>query len=251
MNSAKLAVLAMLCGSAMQTAAATPDYAREERWALEVVPQIVVGDAVWLSLPDRPRFLALYTEPSGAAKGSVLIVHGLGMHPDWNLIGALRTQLSERGLATLSVQMPVLAADAPRDSYRDLFGDAGDRLAAAIAWLRAKGHANVAIASHSVGAAMADAFFARTSAPRVDAWVALGMLVDFARPPRIPVLDVVAAHDFPEALASARLRAASLPRDGCSRAITIASTDHYFDRATAPMADAAAAFLERVFSRKC
>ena len=39
------------------------------------------------------------------------LVHGLGIHPDWGLIGALRSDLPDAGYTTLSVQMPVLAAD--------------------------------------------------------------------------------------------------------------------------------------------
>jgi alpha/beta superfamily hydrolase len=232
-------------------AAAAPDYARETRWAQEVAPQVVVGDVVWLALPDRPRVLALYTEPAAPAKGAVIVVHGQGVHPDWNLIGALRTDLAERGYATLSVQMPVLAADAPRDDYGELFGDAGDRLAAALAWLHAKGYARVAVVSHSLGAAMVDAWLARASTPAVQAWAPVGMLVAFAKPPRLPVLDVVAARDIPMALANAKRRAHQLPRDGCSIGVTVDGTDHYFEGATTALADKVAAFLARVFTGGC
>ena len=101
-------------------AAAVPDDARETRWAEEVVPQLVVGDAVWLSTPHRARVLAIYATPGVPAKGAVLVVHGAGVHPDWGLIGEIRSGLVERGFATLSVQMPVLASDAPRGEYASL-----------------------------------------------------------------------------------------------------------------------------------
>jgi DNA-binding CsgD family transcriptional regulator len=39
----------------------------------------------------------------------VIVVHGLGVHPDRGLINPLRSQLAEQGYATLPVQMPVLA----------------------------------------------------------------------------------------------------------------------------------------------
>jgi len=226
-----------------------PDYAREARWASEVAPQIVVGDPLWLVVPDRPRVLAIFTEPAGTPKGAIVVVHGVGVHPDWNLIGELRTKLADRGYATLAVQMPVLAADAPRDAYRELFGDASDRLGAAFAWLRTKGFAKIAIVSHSMGASMADAFIARDGGAA--AWVPVGMLVDFTQAPRMPVQDIVAERDFPEALATTKLRAAHLPRDGCSRSITIAGTDHYMNGATTPLADAIAAFLDRVYGGRC
>ncbi len=244
--------LALFAAAALSgAAAAVPDHAREDRWAQEVEPQIVVGDVAWLALPGRPRVLAIFTPAAGTTKGAVIVVHGLGVHPDWGLIGELRAKLADRGYATLSVQMPVLAADAPREAYRDLFDDAADRLAAAVAWLRAKGFGNAAFLSHSLGAAMTDAYLARPGTPAPAAWIAVGMPADFAAPPRAPVLDVVAERDLPEALAASAARRARLPRDGCSAATSIAGTDHFMTGATTALADAAAAFLDRVYAGRC
>jgi hypothetical protein len=53
----------------------------------------------------------------------------------------------------------------------------------------------------------------------IAAWVPIGMLVDFAQAPREPVLDVVAGSDFPEVLATAKLRTPRLQRDRCSRLV--------------------------------
>ena len=112
-----------------------------------------------------------------------------------------------RGFATLSVQMPVLAADATRDDYRGTLPEAGERIAAAIAYLRGKGIAKVAIVSHSIGATMVNAYLARPDAAPIVAWAPVGMFGEFAAPPREPVLDVVAERDFPEVLAAAKSRA--------------------------------------------
>ena len=101
--------VAVLAFAGAASAAVVADTARETRWANEVVPQLVVGDAVWLATPHHPRVLALYTQPAAKTRNAVIVVHGLGVNPDWNLIGVLRTELAERGLATLSVQRPVLA----------------------------------------------------------------------------------------------------------------------------------------------
>jgi alpha/beta superfamily hydrolase len=254
-NNAVMIRVALLAGllavAACAPATATPDYAREARWAQEIVPQLVAGDPIWLTLPARPRVLAIFTEPQVAAKGGVVVVHGLGVHPDWALIGDLRSKLADRGYATLAVQMPVLAAGAPRDGYPGLFADAADRLAAAIAWMRAKGFATVAIVSHSMGASMADAYLARDGSAAISAWIPIGMLVDFTLLPRTPVLDVVAERDFPETLASAKRRAARLPRDGCSGEIVISATDHYMNGATTRLSDTIAAFLDRVYAGGC
>ena len=230
--------------------AQVPDDARELRWAEEVAPQVVVGEVVWLATPQRARVLALYADvPS--ARGAVVVVHGLGVHPDWGLNGALRTRLADHGIATMSVQMPVLDKDATREQYRALYPVAGQRIAAAVRALRERGIAKVAVVSHSLGAGMVDAWLAGPDATAIAAWVPIGMLVDFARAPREPVLDVVAGSDFPEVLASARLRTPRLPRDRCSRLVVVPGTDHYFDTATEPLVGIVVPFLDRVFAGDC
>ena len=227
-----------------------PDDAREFRWAEEVAPQVVVGEVLWLATPQRAKVLALYTD-APSARGGVVIVHGLGVHPDWGLNGALRTRLADQGLATLSVQMPVLDKDASREQYRALYPAAGQRIAAAVRALRERGIAKVAIVSHSLGAGMVDAWLAGPEAMGIAAWVPIGMLVDFTRAPREPVLDVVAGSDFPEVLANAKLRAARLQRDRCSRPVVVPGTDHYFDGATEPLAGVIMPFLDRAFAGDC
>ena len=49
--------------------AAAQDYAREKRWADEVVPGLVVGDAVWLETSAGRKFLAIHA-PAGEAPGA-------------------------------------------------------------------------------------------------------------------------------------------------------------------------------------
>jgi alpha/beta superfamily hydrolase len=109
----------------------------------------------------------------------------------------------------------------------------------------------IAIVAHSMGATMADAYLARPDALPVAAWVSVGMLVGFAAPPKEPVLDVVAENDFPEVKEAAPLRRHRLPQDGCSRAVVIAGTDHYFDKRPQELAAVIAAFLDRVFAGRC
>lgn len=228
--------------------AGVADYEREERWAQEVVPSIVVGDAVWLSTSSRPRVLAIVTEPAAPLKGGVVVVHGLGVHPDWGLIGGLRIGLADSGYVTLAVQMPVLAAGAARDDYPATMPEAVERLTAAIDHLRRKGVAKIAIVSHSMGASMANAFLARNA---VDAWVPIGMFGPFAAPPREPVLDIVAETEIVPVRETAPARASTLPKDACSRQVTIAGADHYFERQQKELVAAIATFLERAFAGRC
>jgi hypothetical protein len=230
------------------------DYAREERWAQEIVPAVVVGEPVYLVTPSRPRVLALYTEAvkpgSGATRG-VIIVHGIGVHPDWGLNGGLRTGLAEAGFATLSVQMPVLAADASRDAYAALFPEAGERIAAAIGFLHDRGVTRVAIVAHSMGAVMADAYLATAATTTIAAFVPIGMQTDFSAPPRVPVLDVAADNDLPQVREALPKRAPKLPHDRCSKQIVIAGTDHYMENRQKELVAAIAPFLKRALAGDC
>jgi hypothetical protein len=205
------------------------DYAREERWAQEIVPSLVVGDPCILATPTRQRVLAILTMPTGAAAGGVVVVHGLGVHPDWGLNGGLRAGLADAGYVTLSVQMPVLAATATRDEYVPALPEAAERVAAAVDLSSRKGVRKIAIVSHSLGASMANTFPRATAgAPTIDAWAPVGMAGAFAVAPNEPVLDVLAEREIDLVRTSARARIATLPKDRCSRQIVIAGADHNF-----------------------
>jgi alpha/beta superfamily hydrolase len=252
----KLAALALAAAASClrldgATAAPIIDYEREARWEQEVIPAIVVGDAIHLATATRPRVLAIVTAPTGSAKGAVIVLHGLGVHPDWGLIGALRARLADDGYLTLSVQMPVLAADVSRDDYGVTLPEAGERIAAAIRYLSARGLAKIAIVSHSYGATMANAYLARPGHAAIAAWIPMGMFGSFEAPPKQPILDIVAERELPQVRASAPLRSGALPRDACSRALTIPRADHYFETARSELAAAIAAFLDDVFAGRC
>jgi pimeloyl-ACP methyl ester carboxylesterase len=208
---------------------AQADYAREQRWAEEVSPAIVVGDPVELTLASDRKFLAIYT-PNPKAAAGVIVVHGLGVHPDWALIGILRTRLAEQGFATLSIQMPVLAADAKADQYPPLFPEAAERLAAAVAFLREKGMKKVVIVSHSMGSRMTNYYLNRAGEARIDAWVAIGLSGNFTEPATLkaPVLDLYGEKDLPAVLDYAAKRGATIRGIRGSGQMQVAGADHFF-----------------------
>ena len=220
-------VFALLLAPALASAQA--DYAREQRWADEITPAILVGDPVYLTLPSGRKFLAIHA-PNPKAAAGVIVVHGRGVHPDAGLINTLRSQLSEQGYATLSVQMPVLAAEAPGEQYPPLFPEAAERLRAAVAFLRGKGMRKVAIVSHSLGSRMANYFLNHAGEARVDAWVAIGILGEYTEPETLkaPVLDLYGEHDFPAVLENATRRADALRKVRGSGQIQVAGADHFF-----------------------
>jgi pimeloyl-ACP methyl ester carboxylesterase len=247
----RLGIALFACGLVVDACAAGADYAREDRLVAEIVPAIVVGDPVYLATSRRPSVLAILTMPEVKPVGGAVIVHGLGVHADWGLINGLRTDLSDAGIATLSVQMPVLAADAPRTDYAALYPEAGERIAAGIAFLRSHGIGKIAIVAHSLGAVMADRYLASSGGSGVAAWVPIGMQGDFAAAPRQPVLDVIAENDVPEVLGIAPVRANGLPRDACSRQITIRGTDHFMANRRKELAQDIGPFLARAFDARC
>jgi dienelactone hydrolase len=231
------------------TCCAQPDYAREKRWADEVTPGLVVGDAIYLQQKSGHKFLAIYTDVK-PARAAVIIVHGLGVHPDWALIGALRGGLADHGYATLSVQMPVLAAGALGEEYPALFPDAAERLQAAIAFLTAKGHREIALAAHSMGARMSNYFLAGTPDNGIAAWVAIGISNgDFtdATKLRAPILDIYGERDFPQVRQRAAARAAVLRTLKGSAQIEVAGADHYFAGSERALVAATRQFLDRKF----
>jgi pimeloyl-ACP methyl ester carboxylesterase len=234
--------------------AAAQDYAREARWKSEVLGNLVVGDAVEVKLPGGRAFLGLYTagEP---AKPAVLIVHGIGVHPDHGVIGMLRGALADMGFSTLSIQMPVLAADAQSEDYHpELFPEASARIAAGHAWLGAKGHRVVVLASHSLGSWMSQYHLesakissAQSGKPaRLAGWVSMGRSGTLGDPAKIgvPVLDVYGEKDLPAVLSSAAARREALQRLPGSRQRVIAGADHFYAGQEEKLAAAIREFID-------
>ena len=239
-----LAVAALLVSAACFAQA---DYAREKRWAGEITPALVVGDAVYLTQKSGHKFLAIYTEVP-QPRAAVIVVHGLGVHPDWALIGALRSLLADDNYATLSVQMPVLAADAKGEEYPALFPDAADRLKTAVAFLKAKGHRKIAIASHSLGSRMSNFFLVSAPDHGVAAWISIGIVPsEFAEPGklRLPVLDIYGERDLPQVLKNTDARAAVLRTLKGSAQIEVAGADHYFAGSERELVKQVKVFLEQ------
>jgi pimeloyl-ACP methyl ester carboxylesterase len=220
-------LIALLLAGALPSLA--QDYGREKRWSDEVVPGLVVGDPVWLAGPGAHKFLGLYAE-AGTARGTVLLVHGIGVHPDHGVIGSLRTSLADAGYNTLSIQMPVLAADAAPKDYAALFPDAVARIRSAAAWLAAKGGGPLVLASHSLGSAMSGAYYQDTPGSPFAAWVCMGLggAYPSMRNVRGPVLDIFGEHDLPSVLRADWRRRMAVDSIPGSRQLRIAGADHFY-----------------------
>ena len=227
--------------------AAAQDYQREKRWADEILPAVVVGDAVQIRAASGREFLALYNVAKGS-RTAVVLAHGVGVHPDHGVIGQLRDKLAELGYTTLSIQMPVQSKEASVDDYYPkVFPDAADRIAQAADWLRARGHADVVLLSHSMGAWMANEYLDRAhgSTP-YKAWIVLGLTGGFSwtmRSYALPVLDIYGEHDVPPSLGAAGRRKLALNTANGSRQVVVAGADHQYAGRENELARVVDAFL--------
>ena len=211
--------------------AAAQDYDREKRWAAEIVPNLVVGDAVQLKLPSGREFLGLFTERKDAP-AAVLLVHGVGVHPDHGVTGTLRVALADTGYATLSIQMPVQKSDAQlEDYYPAVFPEAVERIRVAGGWLQQRGHRRIVLLSHSMGSWMANVYYEKTADSPFAAWVCIGLTGGFGgmRNVRVPVLDLYAEHDLAPVMRADWRRRATLSSIEGSRQVRIAGTDHHYN----------------------
>ncbi|MEM6406066.1 MAG: DUF3530 family protein [Pseudomonadota bacterium] len=199
-------LLTLVCSQASR---AGSDRAREQRLTDQMVEAILEGDPVTLGAqPDD--FLGIYMT-SDTARGSVLILHGRGIHPDWpDLINPLRVDLTEHGWNTLSIQLPVLAKSAEYNDYVPIFPEAIPRIEAALAYLRQHSSGPIVIAAHSCGTHMVQHWIQQRShaATRLfDGYIGIGMgATDYQQPMQepfilakipTPVLDIYAELDYP------------------------------------------------------
>ena len=213
---------------------------REKSWADQVVDTVIVGEPVWLN-GRRHKFLALYAPPTPAGSQGVILIHGRGVHPAWGFIDNLRSDLADAGFHTLSLQMPILAADTPFGAYGKTFPEAFERLEAGIKYLKQKGVNRVFLVGHSSGAMTAVAYTAKHPQAPVAGIVAIGLSTfsggsDYMQPAimlksvHLPVLDIYGANDLHEVLAfnEARRAAAQAANNKGYSAVRIADANHFF-----------------------
>ena len=205
-----------------------------------------MGEPIFLEGRAGHKFLAIHTEAAGARSG-VVLVHGIGVHPDWGLIGRLRTELADHGYTTLSVQMPVLAQTAQPEQYPPTFGEAGERLKVAVEFLKTKGAVKIAIVSHSMGSRMAHHYLTTDPKAPVTAWVCIGLPndgTDFGRL-KLPVLDLYGEKDWPVVLEGGARRVASIDESRRSRRIIAPGADHFFSKHQADLTRYVKDFLDK------
>jgi pimeloyl-ACP methyl ester carboxylesterase len=248
MQTFKTISIALCCITVLRLQPANAqDYDREARWEEQVVSQLVVGDAVKIRASSGKEFLGLYTAGKNTAK-AIILLHGVGTHPDFGITGQLRSSLNDLGYTTLAIQLPVQHKEAKlEDYYPKVFGDAKNRINQSIAWLAEKGFDRPVLLSHSMGSWMAneylDEHFAKTN---VSAWVCMSLTGNYSWAMRrytIPILDIYAENDIPPALSSSGRRKSSLTFEGSDQYMVVGAQPDYSGHA-ASIAKRVQQFLE-------
>lgn len=195
-----------------------------------LVTHLKLGRPEWLEAAGT-RFLGLYTEAlSGAPHGGIILLPGLGAHPDWpEVIRPLRRDLPSAGWAVLSIQLPAPAQNPDRQwQLTPLFEAAPARIAAAAAFLEQQGLKNIVVIGHDVGAAVAVTTLAGTNNDKITGLVAIGLglpLHSAATPYQpgllekvgVPLLDIYGSQDLESVKQEADARALAARKGGAPR----------------------------------
>lgn len=206
---------------------AKPDYQREKRWADEIIPGLIIADSIYLAQKNKHQFIGLLAE-SDNKKLAVIVVHGMGIHPDWGFIGTMRRDIFDYGYTSLSIQMPILAANASYKAYPTLFSDAAERLQLATDYLKAQDYGKIVIVSHSNGSRMSRVYMFQNPKD-ITAWVALSLTQgDTFTGITAPILDLYGENDLEHVLASTELRKQSLTKNKYSTQKMIPQSNHFF-----------------------
>jgi len=249
-----LLTLLLVAGS---RAGSVSDTAKEERWAEQITDQLIVGEPLRLEAAGY-RFLAIYTPAeTEATRGTVLLVHGMGAHPDWpQVIQPLRSGLSEQGWQSLSIQMPLPPEGLDAAGRAALLREGGDRLQSALAWLRDKGMTPVTLIAHSRGGADALHFVATQAGAPIVSLVVIGTSGTYADVPadvgplqslqeiKRPVLDLFAENDHENVINTAPERRKAAAGNDAYRQVRVPGADHFFDGEETPLLEEVTRWLQ-------
>lgn len=237
-----------LLAFAIALPALAQDYDREKRWADQILPGLMIGDAVWLEQANGHKFLALYT-PAKKPRGAAIVAHGRGWSPDYELYGMVRVKLAEQGYTTLSIQLPVLGGGAKIGDYLPTFPDAAERFQLAAKFLQEKGYTDIAIVSHSLGATMANQYLINADHTPVKAWVFIGIINGLEEMFRIkiPVMDVFGAKDWEITQVGAYERKKQIDKVPGSKQVKVPDALHFFEGQEDELVHIVVDFLDRVF----
>ncbi len=219
-----LAAISLLMASLSHAAPAPKS--QELAWEQALVKSMDTNEIKWLRTPNE-KFIALYNDDfTGTLQGGVILLHGMGGHPDWpDVISPLRQSLPRHGWATLSIQLPAFERGAQISDYGGTIADVSLRIEAAIKEFRENGIGNIVLLGHGLGAVMGASHLASNPNSGVAAFVAISMptykeggawmqLTNSIEKLRVPMLDIFGRNDLRSVINYADQRARAARRAG-------------------------------------
>ena len=218
--------------------ATSSDLEKEQRWREQVEDSIMDGEAVDLVVEGQEIF-AIYTEAEDGSDKGMIVVHGTGIHPNWQqVVQPIRVEMAAHGWNTLSIQMPILHNEAQYEEYVALYPEVPPRLRAAEAFLKDRGIQTLLIAAHSQGATMSSYYLSRHPSD-VKGLIAIGMgatqkdshinSAQSLKKITIPVLDLYGDDDLPGVLDTVDARTESSAHNTQYSQQMIKDANHFFD----------------------
>lgn len=237
------------------TTLSASDLDKEQRWREQVADSIMDGEEVDVSVDGHDVF-GIYTEASDETKNGMIVVHGTGVHPNWEqVVLPVRVRMTEYGWNTLSIQMPILHNEAEYSDYVPLYPEVPARLKAAEQFLLERGMNKIVIVAHSQGATMSSYYLSRHPESAVSKFVAIGMGATqkdshlnsalALEQIKIPVLDLYGSEDLPGVLETVDKRKQGAAHNPHYSQQKVAGAGHFFDGMNDQLIAAIAGWLNR------
>ena len=187
----------------------------------------------------------------GKSETAVILCHGRGQHPTWDVVDPLRKGIHEKlGYHTVSLQMP-----APGGNWREYaehFPDAYARITSTVKALKKKNIKHIYLMGHSMGSRMATGYLANTDNHGIHGFIGVGVRNGGGDPldsasnlesVDIPVVDIYGDGGDGKDIVHAERREESLASE-TYKMVFIPDADHRFDGHEKEMVNAAVSWLK-------
>lgn len=236
-----LLILAIMIVDTVQ--AVSPDSDREKLIASELANDLDLGEILWLETTAGYEFPAIFYEAFiGHHETGIILLHGLGAHPDWpDVIAPLRRALPMAGWPTLSIQLPILSPETPVGFYGETLRTARARIHAAVRYLSKLGFRHYVLLGYGFGAATGVHYLTHVKQHRIDAFIGVSMMArKFLSPGidlnarlseiSIPLLDIYGSRDKPVIINTAADRRLALKSadNTVYHQLELPDADHYY-----------------------